>query len=187
MYPNGNCDGSIVHGADFWATIGAGEGRSFMRFDLSPLAANALLAGQVKSMTLKLSRNDDCEGVPTTCSIGTNLAGTFQVFPLRNDWVEGTSAPYSGADWCRRSNVQGVLWNAPGANGDHGAAAATLSFDPATNSSAQFQLDPSKWDSTWVVNNQISILVVASSGKFIQATKDSTLYARPSLDVVVCE
>ena len=110
------------------------------------------------------------------------------MYPLRNDWDEGTGADYSGANWCRR-NAGGDPWASPGADQvgvDHGELAGQADINEAAIE-ASFKLDPTKW-ATWQTNNEISVLIVAGSGAmFVYATKESTMFAHPRLEVTTCE
>jgi hypothetical protein len=161
------------------------QGRALLRFTLSTNAIQAILTGKIGSMKLILSRSIDCEGDVVACN-GLAQNGQFQVFPLTNAWVEGSGGVYAGADWCRMTDGNpGTPWNLPGADGDHGPAAGLGSVDDVATS-FEIVLDPSKWDATWILQNDISMLVVPVSGAFVLASKDSDLYNAPRLEITVC-
>jgi hypothetical protein len=184
---NGQCSGSINNGGAPYGNIGVG--RAILRFRLDdPVAQAFFVAGKVKSMILTLARNASCEGDPNACA-GTANTGVFQAFPLRDDWDEGTSAGYSGADWCRRVvHPATALWNQPGASGDHGNAAGSATVEWQVNT-ALIPLDAGQWDATWLNLNtsQLSVLVIAASGTFVYATRESAQYTHPALNIVICE
>jgi len=181
---SGQCNGSISNGGGKYGNIGVGRG--LLRFELVVADAAALESGAVQGMKLTLHRSVDCEG---DCTSGLAVTGGFQVFPLRNDWVEKTTAAtYSGADYCRRTDGNpGQPWQTDGAEGaaDRGGPAGTLAIDAATNT-AVFDLDPAQWKN-WVANNEVSVLIVPqdTTGRFVYATRESTKYAPPTL--VVCK
>lgn len=185
LIDSAQCSGSISNGGGKYGNVGS-NGRALLRFELGAAAAAALQSGAVKGMKLTLHRSVDCEG---DCMNGLAVTGTFQVFPLRNDWVEKTAAAtYSGADYCRRTDGNpGSNWQVKGAEGaaDRGGPAGALTIDAATNT-AVFDLDPAQWKS-WVANNEVSLLVErqGTTGTFVYATRESTTYAPPTL--VVCK
>lgn len=108
-----DCNGSILHGKDTFSNIGLGRG--LFRFVLPAEIVQAFVADRVIDMKLTLSRAPTC-GDPAPCTV--KKPGPFEARPLRNDWFEGTSQNYSGADWCRRlPGNPSTPWQSPGANG----------------------------------------------------------------------
>jgi hypothetical protein len=150
--------------------------RGILRFALSTDAAAAVNDGTAQSMTLTLTRSVNCENNPTACG-GTAVTGTFQAFPLTNDWDEGTGSGYTGADWCRRlAGTSGAQWQSPGAEGaaDRGGPVGALQIDAALGAAA-FSLDVSaaaNWK-LWAVGGKLSVLIQATDGMFVYATRES--------------
>jgi hypothetical protein len=178
---DGSCHGSISFLSGAYANVGAGRG--LLRFTLGSAVAAAFHDGRVVSARITLARNQDCEG-ESSCPAG---GGVIAAYPLRNDWDEGTSQPYSGADWCRRlGGNPGVDWNAPGANADHGDVAAEVTVD-ASQANVVITLDPSKFTSQWVDGQRLSVLLIPAGATFVFATRESNKWPRPRLEIEYCE
>jgi hypothetical protein len=181
----GQCNGLSSHGDSKYLNIGLGRG--LFRFTLDSQAIAALLApGKVQKMTLTLEGNPDCEGGG---SCPQKIPGPIQAFPLRNDWTEGNSADYSGADWCRRgAGSGGPTWNSPGADGDHGPAAGTGNIDKNLQD-LSLDLQASSWGATWIdgSTSRISVLVVAAKSLIVVASRESTLHGHPMLVMEWCK
>lgn len=106
------CGGSINYGASEHLYIG--QSRAVLRYPLPADLATDL--GRLVSAHVRISRlrgHPDC----SACA----FEGNVEARPMRNDWIEGVMAPYSGADWCRRAPRPDIsaacpTWGLPGAD-----------------------------------------------------------------------
>jgi hypothetical protein len=187
VIPKAACNGAISGGDNTYGNINVNS-RGILRFALSADAAAAVNDGTAQSMTLTLTRSN-CENDPNACA-GTAVTGTFQVFPLTNDWDEGTGSGYTGADWCRRlAGNPGPQWQSPGAEGaaDRGGPVGALQID-ASLSAAAFSLDVSaaaNWK-LWAVGGKLSVLIQATDGMFVYATRESQVFASAHPKLKIC-
>lgn len=183
-------DGIIIdgacHGANSFLSgpfANVGVGRGLLRFELDDAVTSAFLEGRVVSAHVALARSQDCEGEANCPS----SAGVIAAYPLRNDWDEGSSQAYSGADWCRRLGGNPVVdWNAPGADADHGGLAAQVTVDTA-QAYLSIPLDPARFSAQWLAGSKLSVLLIPAGATFVFAMRESTKWPPPRLEIQYCQ
>jgi hypothetical protein len=169
-----------------------------LRFVLGADVAQGLRTGTVKSLELVLSENSNCEG--TGCGV-MPMTGAVSVHVLRNDWVEGATAAYAGADMCRRTiGDPGRGWGAADAAAsaatfisrgvDYSNAVGEAPIAPTTTMLA-VTLSPSDVAAAWATfgdgTTTISFFVDEyQTGRFVAASSESALRPHPVLKAEIC-
>lgn len=176
----GNCQGAISFLSGPNANVGVGRG--LIRFNLNGPTTKAFAEGRVQAVRLELSAAEMCAGQPCP-----REAGYLEVFPLRNDWDEGSDVPYSGADWCRRlAGSPGPEWNAPGAEEDHGALAGDATVQ-MSDTDLSIDLDPAAFAGGWLESGKLSLLLVPDGALFVFVTREASQWDAPRLIVQYCD
>lgn len=171
---------SINYGLDPLINVGVGHG--LLRFGLTAQGAAAIAAGA--SVELEVHRAPDCYGGQCPAA-----DGTFDVFPMRNDWKEGTQsgAGVDGATWCEADPQANVRWDDGGADGlgDRGALAGAA-FAAAGDGVVTWPL--AALDASWVdtTKNELALLLTPESGVLVVATRDNPSAPSPELRVTWC-
>lgn len=172
---------SINYGVDPLVNLGVGHG--LLRFGLTPAAIAAIGAGA--TVELEVSRAPDCYGDPCPA-----IDGTFDVYPMRNDWKEGTQsgANVDGATWCEADPKADVRWDDGGADGpgDRGALAGSV-FAAAGDSVVTWTLPT--LDASWIdpSKNELALLLMRQSGVLVVSTRENPAAPAPLLRVTWCD
>lgn len=191
----GECNPANRFGAFTSATLGlnAGQGtrsRLVLRFSLTDHMITTLTpSGGFVAGTLRLPLEPDACAAPCP---STGLG--FSIYPVRNQWNEGSDAPRDGAGWCMRqqSGAAGTPWGVPGADGaeDRG----TVSLADISLADAQVQGDSvsvalSTVDGVmpWLDGRQVSLLLVPTApGTLFTRTHEDSLGGGAELTITSC-
>ncbi len=181
-----SCNGAIHEGASPVLNLGDDNAHGLFRFTLSGEMRAALFDGSVSGARLVLFRATDCFGASCPAA-----AGTLHVRPMRSDWDEGTSADYSGADWCRRtSGLTPLHWSSPGASSagvDRGAEAGSATFG-VDDSPIVVELDSSglgDWANAVTGAPQLTFQTEATAA-FVAAARENETFSAARFELDVC-
>lgn len=185
----GSCGAINYGGADHLSVNVNLVARALTRFNLSsdPATLSAIQGASWAKATLTLARTPDGGDCGSKCPAH---AGTIQVYPMRNDWVEGTSTSYTGATWCKYSPASNANWDAPGADGplDHGGSAGSVALATGDESIVEIPIDPAglmPWLDT--AKSELSFLLVPEDGAiYVFASREHATLPRPALRVDYC-
>ncbi|MBS2027603.1 MAG: hypothetical protein JST54_06855 [Deltaproteobacteria bacterium] len=186
---SGNGSTGLNFGQLTVANVSAGLGpqgsAGLFSFTLSPNAVTAFSTGNILSVELVVTRAlqdaQNCGGGGCPASAGTLTANA-----LRTDWTEGNGNAGSGATW---DTVDGhTPWNGSGATGagDIATPGIVVIVD-ATQPQVSFTLDGSDFSGLMGFTT-VAVRVGASNGAtFTIATKESSVYAAPLLQLTYCQ
>ena len=144
---------------------------------------------------------------PQSVCAGVDGSGAASLYPLRNDWREGTGGSRDGTNWVYRDQTVSGLrlgWMCSGANGvgangnaaDRGQdALARVNRELAGQQQMRFELDAASLASlvafsTVDRSTNVSVLLIpdVSAAGWCVATKEKQdVSLRPRLEVEVCQ
>lgn len=162
-----NCDPSVRYGGAPILNLGLVAGGApsiiILRFDLGAVAARITANDPTLSFKIVLSHLDMHAACGGPCPYAM---GTVQLYPMTNNWEEGTSAMYSGAGWCQRNTVK-QTWATNGAGGsERGALVGFATMGASPPASVEVPITPSDVANLkpWLSGTQLAVAVVPQNG-----------------------
>lgn len=163
------------------------------RFALGAKASAAITSGTASRIAILLTPVSAAEAA---CDGGAcaYTAGTLVLYPVRNDWEEGSGDDFSGASFeLRTSPAPKIPWATPGADGvtDRGIAAGSASLPPDVPPGIAIDVGPEvladRRFATWVAGSELSVRVgPATSVVTVHAREAPSSVQRPRLLVTYC-
>lgn len=179
---------------------GASRSRVLVRFRLTQAMLDAIQTdGPAYEGSLGIQLRASGGGCGGACP---NAAATFDVFPVRNDWLEGFQSDYSGAEWCNRRQSaagDGVRWDANGADAAQDRGMLVIASATVTDAQAQaagpvevpFTLDAGKRAelTRWInpTTMELSLIAISTSGgTLFLLSRDAAGAAASQLKLTAC-